>query len=300
VVILLNIKFKKQMKKIAYLILCSFVVLMLSNCKKDKLPSPNSVTSIRTIPRVGGAVVKWVIPADTNMRYIQVRYMKNGRVIKTNASTFSDSCLITGLLNKFDYTFEVQAFNKDNVGGAILAAGPVKPIRRTIDTTYTYAELPLTAAMLDTYTQETTEGPKTNLIDGNINTYWHSAWSGTTAPLPHWIQITFATKVLFGGFQYWMRQGGAATDRPNSWDVQSSSDGVTYTTVWTSLTGLAVDPSTAMFQQLVTKPFSSMYVKVRILTNPGNKTYTNLGEFKALGATPVTVDRETQAEANYL
>lgn len=287
------------MKNITYLILCSFVFLMLSRCQKENLPIPNSVTKITTTPRVGAALVKWVLPADTNMRYIQVRYMKNDRVIKTNASTYSDSCLITGLLNKYDYTFEVQAFNKDDVGGTVLTTGPVKPIRRTIDTTYTYAEIPLTAAMLVTYTQETTEGPKTNLVDGNINTYWHSAWSGTTAPLPHWIQITFNNTVLFGGFQYWMRQGGAASDRPTQWDVQSSPDGVTYTTQWTSLPALAVDPSTAMFQQLVTKPINSKYIKVRILTNQGNKTYTNLGEFKALGATPVTIDRELEAENNY-
>ena len=287
------------MKKITYLILCSFVVLVMGRCKKDNLPTPNSVTTITTAARVGGAVVKWKLPSDTNMRYIQVRYLKNGRVINTNASTYTDTCLITGLLNKLDYTFEVQSFNRNDVGGDILSAGPVKPIRRTIDTTYTYAEIPLTATMLTTYTQETTEGPKTNLVDGNIATYWHSAWSGTTAPLPHWIQISFANEVLFGGFQYWMRQGGAASDRPTQWDVQTSTDGTIYTTVWTSLPNLVVDPSTAMFQQLVTRPFKTKFVKVRILTNQGGKTYTNLGEFKALGATTVTIDREIEAETNY-
>ena len=288
------------MKNIIYIILCSLAVLSLSRCQKENLPEPNPVSKITTSARVGGAVVKWVLPTDTNMRYIQVRYTKNGRVIKTNASTYTDTCLITGLLNKIDYTFEVQSFNKNDVGGAILTAGPVKPIRRGIDTTYTYAEIPLTAAMLVTYTQETSEGPKANLVDGNIATYWHSAWSGTTAPLPHWIQITFNSDLLFGGFQYWMRQGGAASDRPTQWDVQTSPDGVTYTTVWTSLPGLVVDPSTAMFQQLVTRPFLAKYVKVRILTNQGGKTYTNLGEFKALGATTITVDREKEAETNYL
>ncbi|MDP4228514.1 MAG: DUF4959 domain-containing protein, partial [Bacteroidota bacterium] len=183
------------MKNITYLILCFLVVLMFGSCQKDKLASPNAVTSITSTPRVGAAVVKWVLPADTNMRYIQVRYTKNGKVIKTNASVYSDSCLITGLLNKYDYTFEVQSFNKNNVGGAILTVGPVKPIRRSIDTTYTYAPLPLTDAMLSTYTQESTEGPKSNLVDGNISTYWHSAWSANTAPLPHWIQINFDSEV---------------------------------------------------------------------------------------------------------
>lgn len=288
------------MKNFTYLILCSLVVLMLGSCQKDKLPKPNSVTSITGVPRVGAAVVKWILPSDTNMSYIQVRYLKNGRVIKTNASIYSDSCVITGLLNKFDYTFEVQAFNKDNVGGAILTAGPVKPIRRSIDTTYAYAEIPLIASMLTTFTQESSEGPKENLVDGNISTYWHSAWSSGVAPLPHWIQINFNSEVLFGGFKYWMRQGSSTDGRPNQWDVQSSSDGNVWTTQWTSLPKLAVDPVTAEFQQMVTVPIKSKFIRVRILATPGNTTYTHLGEFKAIGATPITVDREKLAEDNYL
>ena len=287
------------MKKITYLILCSFAVLMFSQCQKDKLPIPNPVSTITTTARVGGVVVKWVLPKDTNMRYIQVRYMKNGRVIKTNASTYTDTCLITGLINKLDYTFEVQSFNSNDVGGDILTTGPVKPIRRTIDTTYTYAEIPLTAAMLTTYTQESTEGPKANLVDGSITTYWHSAWSGVTAPLPHWIQINFPAEVQFGGFKYWMRQGSGTGGRPNQWDVQTSANGTDWTTKWTSLPALAVDPVTGEFQQLVAKPFKSSYVKVRIIATPNMTTYTYLGEFKALGATTVTVDREVEAETNY-
>lgn len=287
------------MKRIIYLVLCSFAVLVLNSCQPEELPAPNDVVSITTIPRVGAVVVKWELPNDTNMHYIQVRYIKNGRVIKTNASTYSDTCLITGLLHKENYTFEVQSFNKDDVGGQIQLTEPVKPLRRAIETTYTYDVLPLTATMLTTFTQETSEGPKTNLVDGNISTYWHSAWSGTTAPLPHWIQIDFPSEVLFGGFKYWMRQGSSAGGRPNQWDVQSSPDGITWTTQWTSLPALPVDPVAAEFQQLVTTPFTAKFVKVRILANPGNNTYTHLGEFKALGATPVILDRELEAELSY-
>lgn len=287
------------MKRIIYLVLCFFAVLVLNSCQQDELPAPNNVVNITTIPRVGAVTVKWELPADTNMYYIQVRYVKNGRLIRTNASIYSDTCLITGLLHKENYTFEVQAFNKDDVGGETLVTGPVNPIRRAIETTYTYAEIPLTASMLNTFTQETTEGPKTNLVDGNIQTFWHTAWSSNTAPLPHWIQINFDKEVLFGGFKYFMRQGSSTDGRPNQWDVQSSPDGTTWTTQWTSLPGLAVDPASAEFQQILTTPISAKFIRVRILATPKNTTYTHLGEFKALGATPVILDRELEAEKNY-
>jgi hypothetical protein len=286
------------MKKITYLLLSLFVVFLIG-CKDDELPLPNDVTNLTVAPRIGGAVVKWKFPADTAMKYLQVRYTKNNKVIIKNASTYSDSCLITGLLNKFDYTFEVQSFNADNVGGKILSVGPVKPIRRSSDTTYTYAEIPLTAAMLTTFTQESSEGPKTNLVDGNLTTYWHTAWSAGVAPLPHWIQINFASDVLFGGFKYWMRNPSSSGGRPSQWDVQTSPDGNVWNTIWTSAPGLAVDPVGSEYQQLITKPVLSKFIKVRIIATPGNTTYTHLGEFKALGATLVIINREKEAEDNY-
>src|SRR5690625_5585989 len=75
--------------------------------------------------------------------------------------------------------------------------------------------------MIETYTQESSEGPKANLVDGSTSTYWHSAWSSGVAPLPHWIQINFDQSEEIGGFNYTFRQPSGINDRPNHFDVRS-------------------------------------------------------------------------------
>ena len=102
--------------------------------------------------------------------------------------------------------------------------------------------IPLTNDMIETFTQEGSEGPKENLVDGNTATYWHSAWSSDVAPLPHHIQINFDNPTEIGGLNYTFRQPSGITDRPNHFDIQTSPDGETWTTVWTSKPGLPVAP----------------------------------------------------------
>lgn len=47
----------------------------------------------------------------------------------------------------------------------------------------------LTADMLSTNAQEPSEGSLANLLDGNISTYFHSAWS-VEVPDEHYVQVT--------------------------------------------------------------------------------------------------------------
>ena len=167
------------MKKILFA-LFSFAVLFFS-CDSDdeSSPLPTDVSNVSVEPRVGGALIKWTIPADRNFLYLQSRYDKNGRVISTNSSIYTDSVLISGLINKLEYVFELQTFNVDGQGGSILQTSSVRPIRRANEIIYSIddaTDVALTVDMLTTYTQESTEGGKANLIDGE----WVQADSGKT------------------------------------------------------------------------------------------------------------------------
>ena len=124
---------------------------------------------------------------------------------------------------------------------------------------------PLTANIIDTYTQEGSEGPKEGLVDGDLNTYWHSAWSGGVEPLPHHIQITFTEAKNIGGFEFATRDKHARGNNPAQFDVQTSSDGTNYTTVWTSerLDNVLLNPE--LNNVSLDKNYSSKYFRVRIL-----------------------------------
>lgn len=53
----------------------------------------------------------------------------------------------------------------------------------------TMPRIPITAAMLSTNAQEPSEGPIANLLDGNVETFFHSLWSSTINE-KHYIQVT--------------------------------------------------------------------------------------------------------------
>jgi len=49
-----------------------------------------------------------------------------------------------------------------------------------------------------------------NAIDGSNNTFWHTQWNPTVAPLPHYIIIDMKQSYLVGGITYDPRQDGSS------------------------------------------------------------------------------------------
>ncbi|PTN07722.1 discoidin domain-containing protein [Mangrovibacterium marinum] len=294
------------MRKIFSLILSSLLLTTIVSCSDDdndnSYSQPSMISDISVEPRVGGVLVSWTIPNDSNYFYVQTRYEKNGRTINTNSSIYTDSVLISGLLNKYEYTFDLQTFNQALVGSNTVTTELVRPIRRALDITYDIENktaLDVTADMIDTYTQESSEGPKENLLDGNINTYWHSAWSSGVAPLPHYIQVNFAEPTKLGGMNYTFRQSGDVNGRPSQFDLQVSEDGTSWETVWISQDNLPTAPVDEVKTLTFGKNHESRYFRIRILKNPGMKTYTHLSGIELFTMGERVVDLEEEAENDY-
>lgn len=134
----------------------------------------------------------------------------------------------------------------------------------------------LTIDMVDAWTQESSEGPLANLIDGDPSTYWHSAWSANVEPLPHWIKIVFEEEKKIGGFDYTFRQPSGITDRPNHFDFQVSDNGTDWTTVWESQPGLPVEPVEELQTLTFGENFSSRHFRIRILDTYGSRDWTHM------------------------
>ncbi|SHF25285.1 discoidin domain-containing protein [Pedobacter caeni] len=292
--------------KIIYIIL--LVCTIMTSCTKDKetLKSPSAISDVRTEARVGGILLKWKRPADSNFLYVEVRYQKKDQVVKTLVSKHTDSLLVSGLLNKLEYTFELQVFNRDGKGikaGEIISTNKVKPIRRIVSVVYLSDQLSqvtgITADMLETFTQQDDEGPKEDLIDGNINTYWHSAWAGDVRPLPHWVRINFPKETTIGSFKYFVRQSSHVTARPNQFAIETSADGNTWKREWTSKPNLPVDPMTTEKQQSFDKNLTSKFFRLMILANQGKLNYTHLAELRLFKMAEQETDLEKLAEDNY-
>ena len=73
---------------------------------------------------------------------------------------------------------------------------------------------------------ESSEGSLSNLLDGNLNSYWHSQWSAGNQPMhKHYLQVAL-TEAIDGTIQMTMgRRSGAANDHPVKMSVEYSVDG---------------------------------------------------------------------------
>lgn len=292
------------MKNLIYTTLIALVLMGCDSSDDVSVAAPTDVTSVNAEPRLGGALVQWQIPADGDYTYVQISYLKNGKQVVEKASKYTDTLLVKGLINKEEFTFDVKAVNDipgAKAEGKSLTTNAVRPIKRSPDITYfpeNLEKLAVTADMLDTYTQESSEGPKTNLVDGDPNTYWHSAWSSGVAPLPHWIEVNFAEPTDFGGIKYWFRNNGDTKGRPTQIGLETSEDGETWTRVWTSNENLPVTDRTIEYTLAFDKNYNATNFRVMILKN-GSGTYAHLGELSFYKMESRIVDKEKEAEDIY-
>lgn len=291
------------MRKILY---TAIVALLLIGCDNEEasLTAPTDVVSVSAEARVGGALVKWDIPEDANYTYLEIEYTKNGKQVIEHASKFTDTLLVEGLINKEDFEFAIRSVNETpdmKTTGTTITSNTVTPIRRSPDITFfpdVLEKLTITSDMLDSYTQEASEGPKDNLVDGDPNTYWHSAWSSGVAPLPHWIQITNTEVSELGAIKYWFRNNADTRGRPTQWGLETSEDGATWERVWESNQNLPIADRTVEHSLSFDKNYSAKYFRVLILEN-GSGTFAHLGEISFYKMDSKIVDKEVEAEEVY-
>lgn len=273
------------------------------------MSAPSDIANVEAEPRVGGALITWDLPADSSFLYLDIAFEKypddsgSGEIIRRQASRYTDSLLVDGLLNKYEYTFSVQPFNAKpgkEIGGERWRTNTVKPIRRPVEIVQRYEEIKnITSDMIDTHTQEQSEGPKESLIDGNINTFWHSAWSSGVAPLPHWVQFNFNESMKVGAFSYTLRQGANASNHPNRFALEISRDGSSWEEVWRSEADLPITPADNEFRMEFDNNFEAPHFRVVILETPAMGSFTYLSTLKLYEMFEEVTDFEEIAEENY-
>lgn len=85
---------------------------------------------------------------------------------------------------------------------------------------------PVTASASSNASVSGNEGGADFLIDGNIDTYWHSNWSAPAAELPHWVQVDMGVDYYVNQVEMW-RRGGTNNDIKTC-TLQLSTDGITW------------------------------------------------------------------------
>ncbi len=139
--------------------------------------------------------------------------------------------------------------------------------------------------------EETTgeNGRAANVLDGNVNTLWHSKWTGTPAPLPHVITVDMHRTAVVSALVYRPRADGS-NGRVGEYSISLSTDGQN----WASpvATGTLADDAGA--KTLGFAPQGARFVRLTALTEAGGRgPWSSAAEIDLLGdpGTPAaTVD----------
>ncbi|WP_413997894.1 BT_3987 domain-containing protein [Flavobacterium sp. W1B] len=135
-------------------------------------------------------------------------------------------------------------------------------------------------AVINFSTQEST-GEGTNgfaslIIDGKLDTFWHSCWTCATAPtFPHSITVDMKNAQKVNGIEFAQRQPGAAR-AVKLIELEVSDDNVNWRTLGEFTLGSGAAPQSVAFQKLETFRYFKTIIKTGY--NDGGAGYTALSE----------------------
>lgn len=109
------------MRKIIFTNLLLLIVLF-SACKEDLgllykydtvPPSPLSDSEIRVNNIAGGAVIKYKVPNEPDIKAVEARYtISSGKEFRVRSSYLNDSILVEGFLDEIDYSIDLFVIDK--------------------------------------------------------------------------------------------------------------------------------------------------------------------------------------------
>lgn len=168
----------------------------------------------------------------------------------------------------------IYYYATDSIGGK-------SPILKKEFISFDIVKIPNTELKAEVSSIELNEGAGNgigaSLIDGNINSYWHTPWSLTVNPdYPHWIILDLGKNRLFSGLEM-IRRHNNTTGGFKIFTIEYSDDKVKWTVLGKDLTFNSAD-SPAAFQRYNFEMVNTRYVRINITAPMGSSPSTHLAE----------------------
>jgi len=217
------------MKKIYQFLAIGLLGAFAASCSSDDEASitPADITGLRSESGAGRIVLRWNKPtADeaSTIAYVQVNYYdpRSKMDSKRLASAFADSLEIPDTRARYgEYEFTVKTVSPS---GAFGTEEAITGISGKATATYIKRAVPLTAEDLISNAKESTEGSYGALVDGNTDTYFHTAWSSYIEG-PHYLEVDLHQTISnYYAFQYVTRHNNN-TDTPWEIELQGNNGG---------------------------------------------------------------------------
>ncbi|MDR2145453.1 MAG: discoidin domain-containing protein [Tannerella sp.] len=121
-------------------------------------------------------------------------------------------------------------------------------------------------------------GGMTTVIDGDVNSYWHSQWDNGNAPVPHWVMIDFGKELYASKFDLYRRVNN--TDNKNV-ELYLGNSPDADNGEWTKV-GETVITDNKMEVNSLDKSVTGRYLKI-VFVNSNRDPFTNLAEIYMYG-----------------
>lgn len=135
------------MRYLIFILMTSFAICGLYSCQKtddergplfqsDKKPLP--VTNVQVTNIEGAAIIKYKLPVDPSVLYVQADYMINNKLARQEkVSYYSDSILVSGFANAGEYKVVLRSVSRSEVksDSVSVTVNPLTPPYRTIAST---------------------------------------------------------------------------------------------------------------------------------------------------------------------
>jgi len=247
---------------------------------------PADITDVSISTEPGEITLHWEVPEDSaTIRYIKVSYYDPALkkdVMKT-ASVYSNSMLIPDTRAKYgEYTFNLQTVSPSGDGGAV---HEVKITSKPAPVSYAATQLVLKD--LSTNAQEPSEGPISNLTDGNLSNYFHTRWADPIPPAPHWFQANMGQKIT-DRYKFFYGNRSNSNNKPIDFDLMGSTDGQNWFLIknFTKDTdNLNIDSGGTWNSEIyeADKPFS--YIRFVVNETNSNTVFFTISEFRFYSVT---------------
>ncbi|MDO8149165.1 discoidin domain-containing protein [Isoptericola sp. b515] len=121
-------------------------------------------------------------------------------------------------------------------------------------------------------------GAAARAIDGERGTIWHSRYSDGIAPLPHELTIDLGGEYEIDGLRHLSRQDGGTNGRISTYEIATSLDGASWTTV-----GSGEFNGTAAPDHVELEPGTARYVRLLATGSANGLQYTSVAEIDIFG-----------------
>ncbi|KOG19746.1 MULTISPECIES: discoidin domain-containing protein [Streptomyces] len=121
----------------------------------------------------------------------------------------------------------------------------------------------------------------TNVLDGNMSTFWHTAWSDTDPDpaCPHEIQLDMKSSRTVSGFTYLPRQDGPKNGWVGGYEFYVSADG----TNWGSPVATGTFAADATLKTVRFPATAGRYVRFRALSEVNGNPWTSCADLTVIG-----------------